>query len=238
MTKAENCEDLGFGIFRYSGVETESLEASGLERFLDELWLPCSLSELSEEQIFVINRHRESAIGADTRYETAQRSRARLANLANATNGEFVVEIGCGKFPIGLPTDSYLGVDIDPEAIRLMRSKGYSVCLPSELSESCPKGVGTIVSSFAMHFKVEESLLDNLSSLSKPNGIIAFSLIIDNSLHLIELINNISKRWPILQIVKTSIMTRREYLIIMGKENAMDRVLTASVSARTFDSVG
>ena len=64
-TRDGNLVEIGHGILeaRGSGKEIgQSLEAPGFFRFLDYLYLPVPLEELTIEQVLVINRYRERYI--------------------------------------------------------------------------------------------------------------------------------------------------------------------------------
>ena len=153
MTEA-SIRDLGCDII-FCRNETQLPEKyKGRPNFLDYLWLPCSLSNLSEDQVLIINRYREQVIESQKQYSHMRVSHEILQRAINSNNVNSLLEIGCGKFPLKSSCDNHWGVDIDPEAISHMLKIGNNACLPSELKSCAAIKFDFVASAFAMHFSI------------------------------------------------------------------------------------
>lgn len=208
---------------------------AGRVRFLDHLWLPSALTELTPEQIFVINRYRESVIGAEGRYIHARRAHHMLVNAIISVESTALIEIGCGKFPINAPCKRYLGIDIDTEAIAFVQSQGKNACEPAKLVTNAAGPTDCIVSAYAMHFAISDSLLRDLDRVASNDAIFCFNLIVEGSLATLDLLARLSPAWPLFQVVKTSCMARREFFFVAGRAYAGQRVFAAAQAIQRSD---
>lgn len=223
---------LGHDILWCERPEEADDELRGRTRFLDKLWLPCDLALLTKDQILVINRYREGVIATEGQYQFARSARRTMHRVASALRSKKVVEIGCGKYPVEVSSLEYLGVDIDDEAITFIRSLGLSGCHPDEIRANLTGQVDLIVSVYAMHFSVSEDFLANLASLSTPDAIICFNLIVEDAVNPISLLARLAPDWPFAQVVKTDRMARREYFFIAGRPYSHSKINDAVRAVR------
>lgn len=204
---------------------------AGRHRFLDKLWLPCPLSELSEQQILVINRHRERAILQEQQYASAVRARNALATVASAICAQRVLEIGCGKFPVEVDAE-YLGIDIDAEAVNALTSRGIAACHPDFLDTNLVSAIDLVVSAYAMHFPISDQSIADIKKITTDEAIFCFNMIVDNPTAPLELIARLSLDWPCCSVVKTAGMARREFFFVMARECGWSKVACASSAVR------
>jgi hypothetical protein len=199
----------------------------GRKRFLDHLWLPTGLAELTPDQIVVINRYRESVIHAEDQYVYARRARHMLVEAVASARSAALVEIGCGKFPIDAPCQRYLGIDIDAEAIMFVQSQGKEACDPADLVTNVPGAIDCIVSSYAMHFAISDALIKDLDEIASADAIFCFNLIVEDSPSALGILARLAPAWPLFRVVKTSRMARREFFFVVGRPSAWQRIIAA-----------
>lgn len=217
---------IGHDIIFYDGPETEHESLQLRKRFLDHLWLPADLDQLTKEQIFVINRHRETAIKSEVHFDHALKARALLEAAEAEAEATSVLEIGCGKFPITINASRYLGVEIDPDAIDFLKRSGRPVCLPSSLPVAADdRPFDFVASCFAMHFSIQDDFLANLTRHTSDNAVFCFNIIADDSFHALRLVSRVARGWPLISLIKTSTMARREYFFAVSKPRAAERML-------------
>ncbi len=222
---------LGHDIWLCDAPEGADSMLAGRYRFLDELWLPCPLSELSEPQILVINRYRERVILQGQQYASAVRARNALAAVASAISARSVLEIGCGKFPVEVGAQ-YLGIDIDAEALNSLASRGISACHPDSIDTTLISAVDLVVSSYAMHFPISDDIIANITKFTTSDAIFCFNMIVDNPASPLELMARLSLDWPFCSVVKTPEMARREFFFVMARECGWSNVAFASSAVR------
>lgn len=179
----------------------------------------------------VINRYRESVIECEQQFQFANQARQTFSFIASTFQPAQVVEVGCGKFPIDVGAAAYLGVDIDEEALQALRAQGFDVCSPSDIRGALSSPADLILSSYAMHFAIDDLFLVDLAHVSSAEAIFCFNLIADDGVSPIALLGRMSEYWPLVQVVKTCGMSRREYFFVLGRagvarkiEHAADRI--------------
>lgn len=224
---------LGHDILVCSEPDLEADRLAGRHRFLDELWLPCSLADLTEEQIFVINRYRESVFSKEKHYEFASHAHRAFEAAVSALKAKNVVEIGCGKFPVNTVGAQYLGVDIDAEAVATVRQLGLSACRPSELATVLKTSADLVISAYAMHFSIDDAILAELARSTEINAVFCFNLIVDDSVSAFGLLGRLAVYWPYLQVAKTPEMARREFFFIAGRDEATHRMTVVADAIRS-----
>ena len=218
---------LGHDIWQCDAPEGVEEALAGRHRFLNELWLPCPLNELSEEQIFVINRHRERVILEEEQYAFAARARNALAAVASSISAQSVMEVGCGKFPIEVEAE-YLGVDIDVEAISALVDRGIAACHPDALGTNVTFTADLVVSAYAMHFPISDESIAKLGRSTTTDAIFCFNMIIDDPVAPLALMARLAAEWPFSRVVKTPQMARREFFLVMAREAGCSRIADAS----------
>lgn len=205
---------------------------AGRIRFLDQLWLPSILSELTQDQILIINRYRESVIEAEGHYVYARRAKRILVEAVISAQPTSLIEVGCGKFPIDAPCERYLGIDIDEEAIMFVRNNGRLACVPCDLIANAVGSIDCVVSAYAMHFAISDKLLQDIDGVAADDAIFCFNFIADESLSALNVIARLSPAWPLFAEVKTPHMARREFFFVAGRSSAGHRVVAAAQAMR------
>lgn len=220
--------ELGEGIIHYDGPITEHPFFEGKTRFLDVLWLPKQLDQLTVKQVCIINRHRERCIDTDARYISAQVSRAALGEIVSSFSCTNLLEIGSGKYPIDHNTPGYLAVDIDEEAVQHLIDRGIKAIHTKEIESSVKDGQFDLVAScFAMHFEIEDGFISEIGRITSKDAVLVFNLIDHCSGHCDGLLERFSNEWPVSLELRFKGMARRERVFLLGKALAEQRITTA-----------
>lgn len=198
--------------------------------FLDCLWLPVPVADLSVAQIEVTNRFRERRIGQDGQFLKARHARGAVCAALKAVSCVSLAEIGMGKFPVDIPVERYLGIDLDDEAIRWCREAGYD----ARRCEDANGQFDCIIALYVFHFAVSDYLIDAVSRISTENSILIFNVIIDNSTQQIDLLRRLLPIYPQLDIVKCQNMARREYYFVLSGSKSTSRKQAASEAIQAF----
>lgn len=213
--------DLGEDIWHYAGEPEDFPFLADRYRFLNELWLPAICDELSEAQIAVISRFRERRFIKDGQFKQATASRRVLIELLSTQNFVRVLEIGCGKFPLAREIEGlvhYRGIDIDSEAIEQCRSDGLEVGRLGDLPIPTPP-FDVAVALYVFQFAIGDDLLAYVAaSLREVGSCIVFNAIADDSTVLLGKLVTLSSYWPVLEIVKSPALARREFFFVVGSE--------------------
>jgi hypothetical protein len=149
-------------------------------RFMDQLFLPCSTEDLSIAQIKVINRFREARFASDPQFILNLSVKRRVAAALLSISAKSIVEVGCGRFPITQylrPVSQYLCVEIDDQAITENCRLGID-CQPLESFESAESLVlfDAFVALFVFQFHVSDELVTALRKHIRGGGIGIFNL--------------------------------------------------------------
>lgn len=211
--------DLGHDILLYRGEDAaEKSILSSRVRFMNVLWLPCHLSELTVEQISVINRFRENEIERDTQFQQASRSRQALLTVLRAMNVQSVLEIGCGKFPLAteLPGVIYRGIEIDEVAVSYCRQKGLDVRSGLKGERKSQK-FDVAASLYAFHFSIDEALIRHIEECLGEAGILVFNLIAEEGAYLLNELSSLTKLFPYTRVIKCRGMAKREFFFVMAR---------------------
>ena len=137
-----------------------------------------------------------------------------------AVEANSILEIGCGKFPIEIDNVSYLGTDIDPEAISYARQQGKSACAVNEIALSNAAPFDLILSLYAMHFAISDCLIRDVDAVASSDAIFCFNLIADDSLSALRILSRLAPTWPSMIVVKRPWMARREFFIVASRATA------------------
>lgn len=217
---------LGEGIICLEAVdeEVEPFVEGGGVRFLDHLLLPVRLSELTEAQIWIINRFREGRMRTDAQFGAAWGSRAALVAALEDWHVSSLLEIGCGKFPLAadLRIERYIGLERDQEALEFCAKKGLRVGKLGDLgSELDQASCDAVVSLYAFHFQVEE-VIERASGAVGEGGVFVFNMIVDDSAAALDTLCTVSRYNAGVLVVKTAGMARREYFFVASSRKARD----------------
>lgn len=220
-------KDLGHGIYLGDELVCEELRAKGYLRFLDVLWLPVPLSQLSPEQILVINRFRESNRRSDDQFRAADAARVAMEKTIATLSPGVICEIGCGRFPLMAPGPSYVGVDIDDAALSHTTALGYSSFSPENFCHLRQQKFSIIVSLYAMHFKISVDFMEHLARMCADNSVFCFNFIADSSVSSLEILTFVGKWWPIYSVLKCPSMAKKEYFVVAGSSLSLERMHAA-----------
>lgn len=230
--------DLGCGILRYEGEDgsiTDTLSVSHF-RFLNILWLPAPLAELSPAQITVINRFREARLQSDGQFVAAGRAREAFLCVLEALESASILEVGCGKFPLQpVPgVERYIAIEIDEEAVAWCREAGHDVRTVADAVAAPIPTVDAVIAAYVFHFRVSDELVVLMERAAQDDAVLVFNLIADNAEHVLKLLETMLRVWPLANIVKTRGMPRREYWIVMAASAGARRASLASAALRGF----
>ncbi len=215
--------ELGHGIYMFEGDPEKG--DSGPYIFLDKILLPCSLPELTVDQIKVINRYRESIEDQDGRSGRAAGSREMFLYLVEELRPRNFLEIGGGKFPI-VPISregSYRGVEIDDDAIAEAHRNGLIIHDTASFERLCQfeyrRHFDLIFGSFSFHFGFNEAFVEAIcDALTSPGGVIAFNFISQDSIDIFSKLSLFCSRNLFVRIVKGPDFSKREYLALLSPE--------------------
>ncbi|MFY0646692.1 hypothetical protein [Sulfitobacter geojensis] len=220
--------DLGCDIFLLE--DTSMANGDRTFVFLDRLLLPCSLPDLSVDQIKVINRYRESIMERDEIGGRALNSREMFRSLIQTLKPNRVLEVGGGKFPVYLEefVSSYCGVDVDDEAVSAMQSLGLMAHEPSSFvrlnSGSCVSTFDMIFGSFSFHFHFDDAFLEAIyRSMTPTTGLMLFNFISQDSLDIFAKLSFFCAKGLNLRVLKAPSFATREYLAIISSDTQLLR---------------
>lgn len=197
--REESLLDLGCGIIdarHADGLVRQSLEERGFRRFLDHIYIPVSLEELSRDQVLILNRYRERFIEVDAQFLHWQKIRLIFAEVLQKQCVHSLLEIGCGKFPIKrFAKIDYLGVDFDLEAVQWGRANNLNIIGHDELKNIDTK-YDAAIAIYAFHFHVSDNILANISHLLKQNAFILYNVVSDGARTSLAVAERFSKLGP------------------------------------------
>jgi hypothetical protein len=226
MKLANGYLELGCGIYEIPILENLDREnLDGHFVFLDRLILPCAISELSLDQIGIVNRYREQHYQDHGFFSRARTSQQMFRHFVLMENAKNVLEIGCGKFPI-VPEDektAYSAIEIDSEAIEHCRKLGLHVESPKEFLDNfddlAVKRYDMIFGSFVLHFRMEVSLIEGLSRSLASNAVMYFNFILQDGFDLLSKLKIFTEQGMQFRIYKTSNFSRREFLLELSNSS-------------------
>lgn len=216
--------DLGCGV-KLSNTPLSSDIEIGSFIFLDKLILPCRVSELSSDQILVVNRYRESLSEGDAGRSRAQGSRNMFREIIRTFSFRSVLEFGCGTFPIAPTGDnySYTCIEFDAVAIEELISRGIQVYSPElfcTLSANHKLGFfEALIASFSMHFRLPDELISHMVARVTPEGLIAFNVIAEDGFDILSKLEALSRHGFKLRILKVDSFARREFLVLGSRSD-------------------
>lgn len=229
---------LGEGILEYRGSDNSILSAlsQSHHRFLDYLWLPAAISEITPAQVSITNRFRENQIGQDSQFSKANRARKAARLAMDAGNAACVLEIGMGSFPIFIIGDQfeYHGLDIDPVAIAACHKQGLNASLANDKAlRSLSHDFDFFVALYVFHFAYEVDFIQSLKQRLTPDSVGIFTVIVTDNLHFLKLLSLLGPEMPWIRILKLPLMASKEFWVVSGGIDAADRA-TAVANAITI----
>lgn len=226
--------DVGEDILLYDGDDPSMVAGfRNRTRFLNALWLPCVLSQLTPKQIIVVNRFREFRLGRDDQFVHANTAREIMIEFVEAMRPKSLLEIGCGKFPIfpEVFPERYRGIEIDDEAIRYCRSNGVDVGTLTDFTGMEENiDFDLIVSLYAFHFSISNSLVEYLIRIMNSNSCLVFNVIVDDATSIMNTLAHLSRNLSVVRVFKSPILAKREFFVLMSRS-------AVSVQADTLDRI-
>lgn len=148
-----------------------------LQRFMDSIYVPGRMEDLSRDQIQVVNALRLRLAAGGYMSEVHAAVKELFEKALDQFAPETVVEWGCGYDPMNLrvaPESRYIGVDLDPSVIAFQAQFGVEAYLPHDrqLLENFAGRVDAIVSVFVFHFDIPVDHMETMRSLLSPRGIV------------------------------------------------------------------
>lgn len=208
--------NLGEGIFVAEDEEDEgSAQLKSLHRFMNNIYLPVSLHNLSQAQICVLNRYREERLDKDSQFKHREYSRAIVVNAILEMQPDSVFEVGCGKFPIiqDAPVSRYAAVEIDPEAIS--PKSDYLIGMETDNGFIAQLQKYQIcVALYVFHFKVSDGLINLIDRVLESPGLVLYNVVSDEAEHILSVADRLSERGFCSSIVRHSNLSRKESFFI------------------------
>jgi hypothetical protein len=231
--------DLGGDILFYAGSNPEILASLGDRgRFLDVLWLPTSLDCLNSLQINVISRFREKRLAEDPQFQQAAKVRSALAQVLVSRNVRSILEIGCGKFPIcnDVSVAFYRGIEIDRASIHHCRCAGLDVIQIAHLRNDDQLRFDVALSLYTFHFYIDDRLIDYVDTHLRHSGVLIFNLIAEDAISCLTKLSRLSRRFPLVQIIKRAGLSKREFVVVMGRTGRRALVdISGEIEARLIE---
>jgi hypothetical protein len=212
--------DVGEDIFLYDGDDPSVIATFGSRtKFLNALWLPCVLSQLTPSQIVLVNRFREFRLIRDNQFRHAKTARELMVDFIHMTQPKSLLEVGCGKFPIvsDIVVERYRGIEIDDEAIQYCRSNGVDVGTLDIFFAETIIDFDLTVALYAFHFSISTSLIEYLVRNMTMSSCLVFNVIADDATSVLNTLVQLSRNFPVSRIFKSSILAKREFFVIMSR---------------------
>ena len=227
----EEIKSVGLDIFFYDGDDPEKLrQLDGRGRFLNHLWIPRPLSELSVDQVILTNRFRENAYQADAQFSHAEKMRALFSEIVSSKNPNFMLELGCGKAPLDQFSSRYLGVEIDTLAISFCVNQGKNVISEDEIQQIQLEdgSIDLVVGLFMFHFNIDQTIWKTLQSKLSKNGYMIFNAIVDEGVNIIKKISDLNKYGFYTHIFKNDQLSAREFVfLICNNASSLEKYRTS-----------
>jgi hypothetical protein len=174
-------KSLGGGVWLRTGdpgADTEVIEGRHCRRFMDHLYLPREPEELGIDAIKAINRWRETVV-ASSGLSHRDRVRELVTEAYRVVGRGNMLEVGCGKFPLGpeLAVSTYLGIDIDDEAVRYNAARGIRIALSVNDAGDALEIFDVVASLFVLQFPVSDETLDAIALTTSPDVVFLFNIV-------------------------------------------------------------
>jgi SAM-dependent methyltransferase len=213
--------NIGSDILYCDGDASADFQLAGRTRFLNNLWLPCALQQLTPDQIGVINRFREQRISSDGQFASAKYARCAMVHVLSELLAKRVIEIGCGKFPVAsdIELSWYVGIDIDQVAIDHCRQLGFSVGALSDARDKVDpdKKADAVIALYAFHFAVDRDLIEFLAGSLSERGLLVFNFIVDDGVNALRTLVSLSEKFCCFRVIKSKLFASKEFFVIMGR---------------------
>lgn len=146
-----------------------------LHRFVDSIYVPCRLEDLTPSQVTVVNSLRLRLVAGGYMSDVHAAVKDVFERALKSAPQSLIVEWGCGFDPMNLrvPLASrYIGVDLDPSVVEFQRRLRVEVYEPTDpkLRESYRSNVATIISIFVFQFAITPSDVQTMKELLAPGG--------------------------------------------------------------------
>lgn len=180
-------QKLPSGILHLSGDDTfpRTLAEGGVEytHLIGGIYLPCPMHELTLPQLQDVNRLRDMNFQKEALEQKNDVLKTLVADVMTdcaGGRGITVVDIGCGTTTIAPYFNKlarFVGVDIDPEAVRALRDKGVESCTVAEMPAlELGGGMNAFVALYMLQFKIDDHFFGDVAKLMKNDDLMFANL--------------------------------------------------------------
>ena len=232
---------LGGGVYQDvlgGGQLEEEIDGAVRHRFLDVLYLPAPTDRIDQEALLVINRWREKRIAERPFLHSEHVRRLACAVLNSLGSSRRVFEIGCGKFPLArdLPLTSWLGLDVDAEAVSYGLASDLRVAQqPGDVKEA-DLDVEALVALFSMQFELGQGTL-NLIGRLPPAALLLFNLPTRDNMLVQRRLNQLATFGFDAKILDLGATGAHDRLVLAGRSRAETRISAAQNAALAQASI-
>ena len=187
-------------------------------RFLDRLYLPVETHLLTENQVLVINRFRESITKSDPQFAYNKWVKEIFRSVIDATRGP-VLEVGPSLEPV-IPhvTPDALLCDFDNDANRLNAERGFRTVHPRDLRQAIERPFKLIFGCFVFHFGLEADQAFNLVQALDEDGVMVFNVLSKSAATRTSAISRLSQAGLCFQSVELEpLLGKRDVLFVGSK---------------------
>ncbi|PSJ36628.1 methyltransferase domain-containing protein [Allosphingosinicella deserti] len=176
----ERFVNIGGGVYQDlvgGGAPIEMIGGAPRHRFMDFLYLPTPTALLPPEAMLCVNRWRERRLAERPLLHSSRVRRIAAAVARTLSDLPRIFEIGCGKFPLAddIHCASWTGLEIDPEAVAHLASRGLR-CIASPLEvKSEDLRVDLVAALFCMQFSIDDAELALLARLA-DEAVVLFNI--------------------------------------------------------------
>lgn len=226
---------LGGGVFQDllgGGAETEMIDGTLRQRFMDVLYLPTDTAHLPHDALLSVNRWRERRLAERPLLHSARIRRIVAAAIRDLGDPPRVFEIGCGKFPIAddAACRSWWGLETDEEAVRHLARRGLHAATSPDQIQPQHLDVDVAVALFSMQFAIDNTELALLSNLP-TDALVAFNLPTRND-ELVELrLRQVAELGLSTSILNLHPAGARDMFVLAGGPAAATRLQVARAAA-------
>jgi hypothetical protein len=156
--------------------DTITIAGRHLVRFMDFIYLPCPVEELTSQQVITVNRLRRRLVQHHQITVANEKVKNRFAQVIRRVAAASVFEWGCGYWPIQPYLSKnvlYAATDLDPDVVSY-QSRQHRICYwTNDLVRSPPSTrYAAIVSIFVFHFNLPDEHIATMNELLGPKGFI------------------------------------------------------------------
>ena len=158
--------------FRYLKIDGKKYS-----RLMNRLFIPGKTTDLTAEQISVVNQFRDFYYHHDTQFSYNTDVKNIFRSYIEAKKPINILEIGPGRFPILAPRSGYILVDIDENVVSFLRDQKFEAYNWEAMCNYEGKKFDIIVACFVFHFSFAEQQLALIKQLLSSEGVLIFNVL-------------------------------------------------------------